>query len=186
MWFDSFTPTPQATTAEEYLQGLSVAARYRWCSPTPLELRDPAIPSECYNTCACIGCANRVERFGWSRADWQRWVDTNPRAEVEQNRKPLELRDLKTVSPDAYNYLVAIAEEQIKIKWKHPPPPRYYVVLLKSKLESYKLPPLQFEGRPVDDLLFEFDLISSETKQDSEGFYFFPVWECTKFSVSGL
>ena len=37
----------------------------RWCKPTPIEKRDPAVPAHLYDGCACMGCINGSAAHDW-------------------------------------------------------------------------------------------------------------------------
>lgn len=61
----------EPTAHQDRLNALLMAkredARYRWCES---------------NLCACMGCANGpggITAAGFTREDWQAWVDAHPR-----------------------------------------------------------------------------------------------------------
>ena len=53
-------------TLDSLMRGMEASWRKNWCSG---------------GMCGCLGCANgsgRLMQFGYTKAEWQAWVDANP------------------------------------------------------------------------------------------------------------
>ena len=68
---DEFTRSLKKTLVDAFMEKLSPSWRYRWCEPKP------------DSWCGCRGCVNgsgRIKQSGFTKEDWQDWVDRNPQS----------------------------------------------------------------------------------------------------------